>query len=87
MSDREQKKLFHCPRCDWTSGEFDPESVEKLFREVDAEMHFMQEHPGEELEPDAEFGRYQCPSCLRMDGMDSGVSCKHCGHIPEEARA
>lgn len=81
------KKLLSCPYCDWTSRLFDPDcDAARLAREVDAEMHFENEHPNVELPPDYEYGDYQCPSCYRMDGMEGRVSCKHCGFIPEDKR-
>ncbi len=76
-----------CPYCDWEM-EYDPESNSStLAAEVDAEMHFEEEHPGEELPGDYKYGDHQCPECYRMDGMEGTVSCKHCGFIPGWARA
>jgi len=76
-----------CPYCDW-SMEHDPaDSAATLAAEVDAEIHFENEHPETKLPPGYKFGDYQCPQCYRMDGLEGSVSCSHCGHIPEEARA
>jgi len=77
-----------CPfnGCEWEQ-EFDAESwASEVAAEVDAEIHWEREHGGQAPE-DAEFGENQCPKCDSFRGFDGTVSCRNCGHIPEEARA
>jgi hypothetical protein len=80
---------YRCPfsGCDWTSRPYDPRDHGMvLAREMDAEMHWREEHGGKVPEG-ADFGRFQCPECHALDGLDGSVSCGECGYIPPEARA
>lgn len=77
---------MECPLCDWTRG-FEMKLTSELAAQVDAEIHFEQNHPDTKAPSDAGFGNHQCPKCLEMTGMEGNVSCGNCGFIPEEHRA
>lgn len=80
--------VIRCPLCDWsTEAPENLASAERAFAEVDAELHWKNDHSDEEVPEDAEFGRYRCPQCKDFDGFCGTVSCSNCGFIPESVRA
>lgn len=72
-----------CPECgkEWTYQT----PPEELARKVDAALHWVERHDGP-IPDEAPYGRYQCPECLDILGLDGTASCSECGYIPPEAR-
>lgn len=78
--------VVECPKpgCSWSTDLYGGEMM-KLRAQVDAEIHWRDEHGGK-IPDGADFGGQQCPECFDIRGLDGTASCSECGHIPEQVR-
>jgi len=88
MTDARETRVLGCPVCDWTRElPSDSTTYERLSAEVDAEVHWENEHGDAEVPGEAPFGQHRCPECKDFHGLLGSASCGNCGFIPDSVRA